>query len=60
MPTCLTAQWRALIHTGRGPQLDHEAPSPRLTAAISAAMIDVTDPEPLPAGHPFLVASEVI
>ncbi|ANN57642.1 glyoxylate/hydroxypyruvate reductase A [Mesorhizobium loti NZP2037] len=44
----------ALVHTGRGPQLDHEA----LVAALdhghlSAAMIDVTDPEPLPVGHPF-------
>ncbi|AZO11541.1 MULTISPECIES: glyoxylate/hydroxypyruvate reductase A [unclassified Mesorhizobium] len=44
----------SLVQTGRGPQLDHEA----LVAALdsdhlSAAMIDVTDPEPLPAGHPF-------
>ncbi|ETA71571.1 MULTISPECIES: 2-hydroxyacid dehydrogenase [Mesorhizobium] len=44
----------ALVHTGRGPQLDHEA----LVAALdhghlSAAMIDVTDPEPLPTSHPF-------
>ncbi|MBN9549675.1 MAG: glyoxylate/hydroxypyruvate reductase A [Alphaproteobacteria bacterium] len=51
----------ALIHTGRGPQLDHQA----LTAALdnghlSAAMIDVTDPEPLPTGHPFWSHPKII
>jgi glyoxylate/hydroxypyruvate reductase A len=51
----------ALVHTGRGPQLDHGA----LVAALdrcqlSAAMIDVTDPEPLPAGHPFWSHPKVI
>ncbi|SMD01384.1 glyoxylate/hydroxypyruvate reductase A [Fulvimarina manganoxydans] len=45
-------QGAALVHTGRGPQLD----TPALLAALdsshlSAAMLDVTDPEPLPAGH---------
>ena len=44
----------ALVHVGRGQQLDHAA----LTAALDsgklrAAVIDVTEPEPLPAGHPF-------
>ncbi|WP_105385025.1 2-hydroxyacid dehydrogenase [Neorhizobium alkalisoli] len=44
----------ALVHTGRGPQLNQ----PDLIAALddgrlSGAVIDVTDPEPLPAGHPF-------
>lgn len=44
----------ALVHTGRGPQLDHEALVSALDSGqLSAAMIDVTDPEPLPAGHPF-------
>ncbi|MDX8468461.1 glyoxylate/hydroxypyruvate reductase A [Mesorhizobium sp. VK23B] len=44
----------ALVHTGRGPQLDHEALLAALDSDhLSAAMIDVTDPEPLPAGHPF-------
>lgn len=44
----------ALVHTGRGPQLDHEALLAALDRGhLSAAMIDVTDPEPLPAGHPF-------
>ncbi|MEI9424934.1 glyoxylate/hydroxypyruvate reductase A [Mesorhizobium sp. Cs1299R1N1] len=51
----------ALVHTGRGPQLDHEA----LVAALdsnhlSAAMIDVTDPEPLPGGHPFWSHPKII
>ncbi|MDX8458020.1 2-hydroxyacid dehydrogenase [Mesorhizobium humile] len=51
----------ALVHTGRGPQLDHAA----LVAALdrdhlSAAMIDVTDPEPLSAGHQFWSHPKVI
>jgi len=44
----------ALVHAGRGPQLDHEALVAALDSGhLSGAMIDVTDPEPLPAGHPF-------
>ncbi|MGX5839344.1 2-hydroxyacid dehydrogenase [Mesorhizobium sp. ArgA1] len=44
----------ALVHTGRGQQLDHEALLVALDSGhLSAAMIDVTDPEPLPAGRPF-------
>ncbi|UCI18934.1 glyoxylate/hydroxypyruvate reductase A [Mesorhizobium sp. B2-1-8] len=44
----------ALVHTGRGPQLDHAALVTALDRdRLSAAMIDVTDPEPLPADHPF-------
>jgi len=44
----------ALVHTGRGPQLDHEALVAALDSGhVSAAMIDVTDPEPLPTGHLF-------
>ncbi|MFB6453420.1 2-hydroxyacid dehydrogenase [Bradyrhizobium tunisiense] len=43
-----------LIHVGRGPQLDHAALLAALDKQlISAAFIDVTDPEPLPANHPF-------
>ena len=43
-----------LVHVGRGPQLV----APDLLAAleqgqIADAVIDVTDPEPLPPGHPF-------
>ena len=43
-----------LLHVGRGPQLDHEALLNALNRGqISAAVIDVTDPEPLTLGHPF-------
>ncbi|QWW71097.1 glyoxylate/hydroxypyruvate reductase A [Rhizobium sp. WYJ-E13] len=50
-----------LIHVGRGPQLDHAA----LLAALdrdhlSGAMIDVTDPEPLPEDHPFWMHPKII
>lgn len=51
----------ALVHTGRGPQLDQEALVAALDSGhISAAMIDVTDPEPLPAGHTFWSHQKVI
>jgi glyoxylate/hydroxypyruvate reductase A len=50
-----------LVHTGRGPQLDHEALLAALDSGqLSAAMIDVTDPEPLPAGHPFWSHQKII
>lgn len=50
-----------LIHVGRGPQLDDAA----LLAALdrdhlSGAMIDVTDPEPLPEDHPFWLHPKII
>ena len=51
----------ALVHTGRGPQLDHEALVVALDRGhLSAAMIDVTDPEPLPVGHPFWSHPKII
>ncbi|RWD24861.1 glyoxylate/hydroxypyruvate reductase A, partial [Mesorhizobium sp.] len=51
----------ALVHTGRGPQLDHEALVAALDSGhLSAAMIDVTDPEPLSAGHSFWSHPKVI
>ncbi|MDF3154655.1 glyoxylate/hydroxypyruvate reductase A [Mesorhizobium sp. XAP10] len=51
----------ALVHTGRGPQLDNEALVAALNSGhISAAMIDVTDPEPLPTGHPFWSHPKVV
>jgi glyoxylate/hydroxypyruvate reductase A len=44
----------ALVHVGRGPQLDHEALLAGLDSGrLSGAVIDVTDPEPLPEDHPF-------
>lgn len=51
----------ALVHAGRGSQLDHEALVAALNSGhLSAAMIDVTDPEPLPAGHPFWSHPKII
>ncbi|MCT7378117.1 2-hydroxyacid dehydrogenase [Chelativorans salis] len=44
----------SLVHVGRGPQLDHGALLEALdNGQISSAVIDVTEPEPLPSGHPF-------
>ena len=41
-----------LVHAGRGAQLDMAALRRALDAGrLAAAMLDVTDPEPLPAGH---------
>ncbi|MER9890784.1 glyoxylate/hydroxypyruvate reductase A [Mesorhizobium sp. M0119] len=43
-----------LLHVGRGPQLDQAALLDALDAGhVSAAMLDVTDPEPLPQDHPL-------
>lgn len=44
----------ALVHVGRGAQLDHDALIAALDEGhLSGAVIDVTEPEPLPAGHGF-------
>jgi glyoxylate/hydroxypyruvate reductase A len=41
-----------LVHVGRGPQLDQDALLAALDSGhLSGAVIDVTDPEPLPPGH---------
>ena len=54
-------QGAALVHAGRGPQLDHQALTDALDAGqLRAAVIDVTDPEPLPAGHPLWTDSRII
>ncbi|MDX1402474.1 MAG: D-2-hydroxyacid dehydrogenase [Kiloniellales bacterium] len=43
-----------LINMSRGPVLDHEALAMALDSGrLSGAVIDVTDPEPLPAGSPL-------
>ncbi|WP_343315856.1 glyoxylate/hydroxypyruvate reductase A [Brucella sp. BE17] len=43
-----------LLHAGRGPQLDQKALIEALdNGHLAAAMLDVTDPEPLPAAHPL-------
>ena len=43
-----------LLHVGRGPQLDQAALVDALDSGqLSASMLDVTDPEPLPEDHPL-------
>lgn len=43
-----------LLHVGRGPQLDQTAMIKALNSGhLAAAMLDVTDPEPLPGEHPL-------
>lgn len=43
-----------LVHAGRGPQLDAAALVQALDDGhLCGAILDVTDPEPLPAGHPL-------
>jgi glyoxylate/hydroxypyruvate reductase A len=44
----------SLVHAGRGAQLDHHALLDALESGwLSEAVLDVTDPEPLPANHPL-------
>ena len=51
----------SLIHAGRGPQLDHQALVDALDRGhLSGAVIDVTDPEPLPPGHAFWSHPKII
>ncbi|WP_457637545.1 2-hydroxyacid dehydrogenase [Oceanithermus sp.] len=42
-----------LVNAGRGKLVDHEALLVELRAGRIRAALDVTDPEPLPAGHPL-------
>ncbi|OKO87872.1 2-hydroxyacid dehydrogenase [Bradyrhizobium sp. NAS80.1] len=50
-----------LLHVGRGPQLDHGALIEALDSGrLSAAMLDVTEPEPLPENHPLWSHPKVI
>jgi glyoxylate reductase len=44
-----------VVNTSRGPVIDHDALFEALRdGVISAAALDVTDPEPLPADHPLI------
>ncbi|PWC35811.1 glyoxylate/hydroxypyruvate reductase A [Azospirillum sp. TSO35-2] len=50
-----------LVHAGRGPQLDHAALLDALDSGqLSGAVVDVTDPEPLPADHPFWIHPNIL
>lgn len=54
-------QGAALVQAGRGRQLDQEALMAALDGGhLSAAWLDVTDPEPLPAGHPLWRHKKVV
>lgn len=50
-----------LLHVGRGPQLDQGALIEALdNGRLAAAMLDVTEPEPLPGRHPLWFHPKVI
>ena len=50
-----------LINTARGPIVDQDALARALHAGrIAGAALDVTDPEPLPPGHPLLAAPNLL
>jgi glyoxylate reductase len=50
-----------LVNIARGPVVDTDALTAALQAReIYAAALDVTDPEPLPRGHPLLILDNVI
>jgi phosphoglycerate dehydrogenase-like enzyme len=49
-----------VINAGRGPVLDTEALVAETTAPRLRAVLDVTDPEPLPDGHPLWSAPGVL
>jgi len=42
-----------LVNAARGPVADTDALTAELTSGRLRAAVDVTDPEPLPAGHPL-------
>lgn len=51
----------AIINVGRGPHLvEHDLLSLLDDGHLSGAMLDVTDPEPLPADHPFWAHPRII
>ncbi len=50
-----------LVNTARGPVIDQDALAAALHGGrLAGAALDVTDPEPLPAGHPLLRAPNLL
>lgn len=50
-----------LVHAGRGEHLDHDAMLAALdNGQLEGVMLDVTNPEPLPQGHPFWTHPKVM
>lgn len=49
-----------LINTARGGLVDHDALLAECTSGRLDAILDVTEPEPLPAGHPLLALPNVM
>lgn len=49
-----------LVNVGRGALVDTEALAEATAEGRVRAALDVTDPEPLPAGHPLLVSPHVL
>lgn len=49
-----------LVNVARGPVVDTEALLAELKSGRLHAALDVTDPEPLPAGHPLWTAPNVL
>lgn len=49
-----------LINSARGSLLDHDALLAEVCSGRLSAVLDVTEPEPLPAGHPFYSLPNVL
>lgn len=50
-----------LVHAGRGAQLDHDALVAALDSGqLSSAILDVTDPEPLPGDHALWARPDIL
>jgi phosphoglycerate dehydrogenase-like enzyme len=49
-----------LVNVGRGPLVDTDALVAATASGRIRAALDVTDPEPLPAGHPLLTSPHVL